>query len=178
MAKPMPPTGSVLDTIGNTPVVQLSHITPPTSAKVYLKLEGYNPTGSYKDRMPRAMIEEVEHRGVLKPGMSVVEVTGGSTGSALAFVCAIKGYNFEVISSPIFAEEKLKTMRAFGANLHLVESASGGHDANLFPEMRKLAAKLNERSDCWFSDQFNKLRRSIRLPNDGRRTSPAISKRN
>ena len=148
------PGNSVLDTIGNTPIVQLKHLTSPTSAEVHLKLEGYNPTGSYKDRMAKAIIAEAERRGTLKAGMSVVEITGGSTGSALAFVCAIKGYRFEAITSPIFAAEKLKTMRAFGAKLHLVESPSGGHDASLFPSMRKLAELLNERDDYYFSDQF------------------------
>jgi len=149
------PGNSVLDTIGNSPVVQLRHLTSPTSAKIYLKLEGSNPTGSYKDRMAKAIIEEAESRGTLKTGMSVIETTGGSTGSALAFVCAIKGYNFEAITSPIFAAEKLKTMSAFGAKLHLIESPSGGHDASLFPSMRKLAEQLNERDDYYFSDQFN-----------------------
>lgn len=146
---------SVLDTIGNTPLVQLRNVAPSTSAQVFIKLEGLNPTGSYKDRMARAIIEEAERKGSLKSGMSVIEVTGGSTGSALAFICAIKGYKFQAITSPIFAAEKLKTMRAFGSQLHLVQSPSGGHDASLFPTMRKLAEQLDERDDCYFADQFN-----------------------
>ncbi|KAH0344973.1 pyridoxal phosphate-dependent enzyme, beta subunit, partial [Aureobasidium melanogenum] len=149
-----PPACSALDTIGNTPIVQLRRLAPATSANVFLKLEGLNPTGSYKDRMARSIIEEAERRSALRPGMSVVEITGGSTGSALAFVCALKGYRFEVVSSPIFAAEKLKTMRAFGANLHLVQSMSGGHDAGLFPSMRKIAVKMSESGDCYFTDQF------------------------
>lgn len=149
------PGGSALDTIGNTPLVQLKCLTSATSAQVYLKLEGSNPTGSYKDRMAKAIIEEAEKRGTLKKGMTVIEITGGSTGSALAFLCAIKGYRFEAITSSIFAAEKLKTMRAYGADLHLVESPSGGLDASLFPSMRRLAEQLNERDDYYFSDQFN-----------------------
>lgn len=86
--------------------------------------------------------------------MTVIETTGGSTGSALAFLFAIKGYRFEAITSSIFAAKKLKKMRAFGAKLHLVESPSGGHDASLFPSMRRLAEQLNERDDYYFSDQF------------------------
>jgi cysteine synthase A len=82
-----------------------------------VKLEWFNPTGSYKDRMALAMVEEAERRGNLKPGMTVVEYTGGSTGSSLAFVCAAKGYRFKVVSSDAFSAEKLKTMRAFGADL-------------------------------------------------------------
>ncbi|KAM0721476.1 hypothetical protein Q7P37_002400 [Cladosporium fusiforme] len=154
-ATPPPSVSSALDTIGNTPIVELTRLTPTGSARVFLKLEGYNPTGSYKDRMAKSIIEEAERRGALKKGMSVVEITGGSTGSALAFVCALKGYQFEVVSSPIFAEEKLKTMRAFGAKLHLVESESGGLDAKLFPTMRRVADKLCEDKNFYFAEQFN-----------------------
>lgn len=154
-ASPPPSVGSAIGTIGNTPIVELKSLTPGNSARVFLKLEGYNPTGSYKDRMAKSIVEEAERKGALKKGMSVVEITGGSTGSALAFVCAIKGYQFEVVSSPIFAEEKLKTMRAFGSKLHLVESESGGLDAKLFPSMRKVADNLCESEDYYFADQFN-----------------------
>ena len=87
-----------------------------------VKLEYYNPTGSYKDRMALAMIEGAEARGALRPGMRVVEFTGGSTGSSLALVCAVKGYRFAPVSSDAFAKEKLDTMRAFGADLHVVAS--------------------------------------------------------
>src|SRR5216683_3219560 len=83
---------STLDTIGNTPVVQLQKVVPRNSGRVFVKLEYFNPTGSYKDRMALAMIEEAEARGQLRAGMTVVEYTGGSTGSSLAFVCAVKGY--------------------------------------------------------------------------------------
>lgn len=155
MAAATCPGNSVLETIGNTPVVQLKHLTSATSAQVYLKLEGSNPTGSYKDRMAKAIIEEAERRGTLRKGMTVIETTGGSTGSALAFLCAIKGYRFEAITSSIFAAEKLKTMSAFGAKLRLVESQSGGLDSSLFPSMGRLAEQLNERDDYYFSDQFN-----------------------
>ena len=81
-----------LDAIGNTPLVRLQKLVPADCAQVLVKLEYTNPTGSYKDRMALAMIEEAEKRGDLKPGMTVVEYTGGSTGSSLAFVCAVKGY--------------------------------------------------------------------------------------
>src|SRR6266481_1907428 len=103
---------STLDTIGGTPIVRLQKVVPPASADVLVKLEYFNPTGSYKDRMALAMIEEAEARGELRPGMRVVEYTGGSTGSSLAFVCAVKGYPFQVVSSDAFAREKLQTMRA------------------------------------------------------------------
>jgi cysteine synthase A len=119
------PVDSVLAAIGNTPLVKLAKLNPPNSADVYVKLEYYNPTGSYKDRMALAMIEEAEKRGDLRPGMTVVEYTGGSTGSSLAFVCAVKGYPIKIVSSDAFSAEKLRTMRAFGADLTIVPSQDG-----------------------------------------------------
>ncbi len=116
---------SVLHAIGRTPVVRLRRLVEPGSADVLVKLEYYNPTGSYKDRMALAMIEGAEARGALRPGMRVVEFTGGSTGSSLALVCAVKGYRFAPVSSDAFAKEKLDTMRAFGADLHIVDSEGG-----------------------------------------------------
>lgn len=104
-----------LSGIGNTPIIRLSSLPGPDAAEVWVKLEAANPTGSYKDRMALAMIEAAERRGDLRPGQTVVEYTGGSTGSSLAFVCAIKGYPLRIVSSNAFADEKLKTMRAFGA---------------------------------------------------------------
>src|SRR5260370_16188115 len=95
---------SVLQAIGNTPVVKLRKVVSPSMGDVLVKLEYYNPTGSYKDRMALAMIEGAEARGELRPGMRVVEWTGGSTGSSLAMVCAIKGYRFTPISSDGFSE--------------------------------------------------------------------------
>src|SRR5580765_3314773 len=99
---------SVLRAIGHTPLVQLHKVVPPGSAEVCVKLESFNPTGSYKDRMALAMIEGAEARGALRPGMRVVEFTGGSTGSSLAMVCALKGYPIVLLSSDAFAREKLQ----------------------------------------------------------------------
>src|SRR6266850_2574287 len=98
--------------IGRTPLVRLEHMPPPGSAEIFVKLEGANPTGSMKDRMALAMIEGAERRGQLRPGGMVVDYTGGSTGSSLAMVCAMKGYRARFMSSDAFAEEKLQTMRA------------------------------------------------------------------
>src|SRR6059058_370543 len=111
---------SVLSVIGNTPVVRLRKLVDPGSAEVIVKLEYYNPTGSHKDRMALAMIEGAEARGTLRPGMRVIEYTGGSTGSSLALVCSIKGYRFVPVSSDGFAKEKLQTMRIFGADLRII----------------------------------------------------------
>src|ERR1700704_7185164 len=132
MAYSNPIRDSVLQAIGNTPVVRLRKVVTSSMADVLVKLEYYNPTGSYKDRMALAMIEGAEARGSLKPGMRVVEYTGGSTGSSLALVCAIKGYPFVPVSSDAFAREKLQTMRLFGADLQIVPSENGKLTPELF----------------------------------------------
>ena len=106
-------------TIGNTPLIKLERLAEPGCADIYVKYEGANPTGSMKDRMALSMIEGAEKRGELKPGGTVVEYTGGSTGSSLAMICATRGYKAHFVSSDAFAEEKLQTMKAFGAHLKL-----------------------------------------------------------
>src|ERR1700761_6087826 len=139
--QPPPLVSSTLDAIGNTPLVELRRVVPPNSARVLVKLEFYNPTGSYKDRMALAMIEEAEKRGDLRPGMRVVEYTGGSTGSSLAMVCAVKGYPFEPLSSDAFAPEKIKTMQAFGGDVTLLPSEGGKITPGLFDRFKKEIAK-------------------------------------
>ena len=146
---------TTLQTIGNTPIVQLRNVLPQNSADVLIKLEYFNPTGSYKDRMALAMIEEAEGRGDLRPGMTVVEYTGGSTGSSLAFVCAVKGYTFKVVSSDAFAKEKLDTMRAFGAELELIPSQDGRITSDLIPLMIERAKNIAQVDNTYFTDQFN-----------------------
>jgi cysteine synthase A len=116
---------SAIDAVGRTPVVRLERPVGDDSAEVWVKLEGANPTGSYKDRMALAMIEAAERDGRLVPGQSVVEYTGGSTGSSLAFVCAVRGYPLRIVSSDAFAPEKISTMRAFGAEVELISSPQG-----------------------------------------------------
>jgi cysteine synthase A len=149
-----PAVRSVLEAIGNTPLVRLQKVVPPNSAEVWVKLEAFNPTGSYKDRMALAMIEEAEKRGDLRPGMAVVEYTGGSTGSSLAFVCAAKGYTFKVVSSDAFAREKLQTMRAFGADLTIVPSEGGMITPDLIPRMMAKAKEIAEAGDAYQTNQF------------------------
>jgi len=152
---PPPVVNSVLQAIGNTPVVRLQKIVPPNSAEVLLKLEFYNPTGSYKDRMALSMIEGAEQRGDLRPGMQVVEYTGGSTGSSLALVCAVKGYRFTPISSDGFAREKLETMRAFGANLQIISSVEGRLTADLFQRMKAAAEHRAQGENVFYTSQFH-----------------------
>jgi cysteine synthase A len=150
-----PAVQSALQAIGNTPLVRLNKIVPEGSAEVYVKLELGNPTGSYKDRMALAMIEEAEKQGELRPGMTVLEYTGGSTGSSLAFVCAVKGYPFHVICSDAFAQEKLRTMEAFGAQLEIEPSEGGLITPDLIPRMIERARKLAVQPHMYWTDQFN-----------------------
>src|SRR3954447_17504701 len=149
------PADSVLRAIGSTPLVRLQRVVPEHAADVLIKLEFYNPTGSYKDRMALAMIEGAETRGALRPGMRVVEFTGGSTGSSLAMVCAAKGYPFVVLSSDAFAREKLLTMEAFGAELRIVPSEGGKVTPSLFEKFRKEIAVLASEPNTFWTDQFH-----------------------
>lgn len=142
---------SVLDTIGATPVVRIAD----GSTSVLVKIEGRNPTGSYKDRMALAMIRGAESRGDLRPGRRVVEFTGGSTGSSLAFVCAVLGYPLSLVSSDAFSPEKLRTMRAFGADLTVVPSDGGRITPDLFDRMRAEVHRIIERDDAYWTDQFH-----------------------
>src|SRR2546427_4840412 len=146
---------SALLAIGNTTVVRLQQVVTPSMAEVLVKLEYYNPTGSYKDRMALAMIEGAEARGELRPGMRVIEWTGGSTGSSLAMVCAIKGYRFTPISSDGFAKEKLQTMRLFGADLEIFPAEGGKLVPELYQRMKKRAEELAQQPGTFYTDQFH-----------------------
>jgi cysteine synthase A len=146
---------TVLNAIGRTPVVRLQRLPGPGSADVFVKLEYFSPTGSYKDRMALAMIEGAEARGALKPGMRVVEYTGGSTGSSLALICAVKGYAFVPLSSDAFAREKLETMRAFGAELEVMPSDGGKVTPALFDRFKKRIAEMKDEPGTFWTDQFH-----------------------
>jgi cysteine synthase len=146
---------SVLAAIGDTPVVRLRKIATAGMAEVLVKLEYYNPTGSYKDRMALAMIEGAEARGELRAGMRVVEWTGGSTGSSLAMVCAIKGYRFTPISSDGFSDEKLRTMRLFGGDLEIFPAEGGKLVPELYQRMKRRAEELAAEPGTFYTNQFN-----------------------
>ena len=143
-----------LSAIGGTPAVRLARIAGEGCAEVWVKMEAANPTGSYKDRMALAMIEAAEADGRLRPGQPVVEYTGGSTGSSLAFVCAVKGYPLRIVSSDAFAEEKVRTMRAFGAEVELIPSPDG-ITPGLIPAMMRRAAEIAAQTGAFATDQFN-----------------------
>jgi cysteine synthase A len=140
---------NILQTIGNTPLVKLAKIVPDNCADIFVKLEYFNPTGSYKDRMALAIIEEAEKRGDINKQSFIVEYTAGSTGASFAFVCAVKGYRFKAISSDAFAKEKLKTMKLFGAELELVPSIDGKTTPDLFVRMEERVLQLQKEGGYW-----------------------------
>src|SRR4051812_30445596 len=146
---------SVLETIGNTPLVELRRVVPPDCARIVVKVEGTNPTGSMKDRMAQAMIEAVERDGRLEPGGTVVEYTGGSTGASLALICAAKGYRLRLFSSNAFSEEKLVQMAAFGADLTIIPSENGRITRSLIENMIAAAKEASQKPTTLWTDQLN-----------------------
>lgn len=143
--------------IGNTPLLKLERLSEPGCAEIYVKWEGANATGSMKDRMALSMIEGAEKRGQLKPGGRVVDYTGGSTGSSVAMVCATKGYKAYFVSSDAFSQEKLQTMRAFGAELEIFPSGNGKITAKLIDDMVARAKELSKEPGTFWTDQFNNV---------------------
>ena len=146
---------TVLNTIGRTRLIPLQQIVPEGSARILLKLEYENPTGSMKDRMALAMVEAAEADGRLRPGGSVVEYTGGSTGVSLAFVCAVKRIPLQIVTSDAFSKEKRDHMTALGARLTLVASPTGGTTKALILEMIETARKLASAPGSYWTDQLN-----------------------
>jgi len=145
---------SVLDAIGNTPVVQLKRVVPAGSAKILVKLEYTNPTGSMKDRVAEAMIEAAEKDGRLKPRGTVVEYTAGTTGISLALVCAAKGYNLKIVFSDAFSEDKRRTMEAFGAKVQDVKSDRKKITEQLIKAMVEKARQISQQPGHWWCDQL------------------------
>jgi cysteine synthase A len=144
----------ILNAIGNTSMVLLRNIVAANGANIFAKLEWENPTGSFKDRMARAVISRAEEDGRLKPGDTVIEYTGGSTGTSLAFVCAAKGYRIHIVSSDAFSKEKLDHMAALGAELTLVPSEGGLTTKKLMLDMIETARKLSEAPQTFWVDQL------------------------
>jgi cysteine synthase len=144
----------VLQAVGNTSLVRLRRVVPPDCADVLVKLEWENPTGSMKDRMAHAVIARAEADGRLKPGGTVVEYTGGSTGASLAFLCAARGYRIRIVTSDAFSREKLDQMAALGAELTLVPSEGGRTTKKLILDMIETARALSREPDTYWSDQL------------------------
>jgi cysteine synthase A len=146
---------TILDAIGNTPLVQLRRVVPPGCARIVVKVEGQNPTGSMKDRMAQAMVAAAEADGRLKPGGTIVEYTGGSTGASLALVAAAKGYRLKIVTSDAFSAEKLTQMAAFGAELNLIPSDGGKITKALIQAMIAKAKEIAAEPDTYWTDQLN-----------------------
>lgn len=141
--------------IGNTPLIRLEHLPEPGSAEVFVKWEGANPSGSMKDRMALSMIEGAERDGKLSAGERVVDYTGGSTGSSLALVCAARGYKAHFVSSDAFAEEKIQTMRAFGATVEVTPSVDRKVTPELIAGLIERVRELAKEPHTFWTDQFN-----------------------
>ena len=145
----------LLQAIGNTSLVRLRKVVPPGCAEILVKLEWENPTGSVKDRMAEAVISRAEQDGRLRPGDTVVEYTGGSTGASLAMVCAAKGYRIRIVSSDAFSQDKLDQMAALGAELTLVPSEGGRTTKKLILDMIETARQLSQQPHTYWTDQLN-----------------------
>src|SRR5207244_2394285 len=141
--------------IGDTSLVQLRKVAPPDCAKIFAKLEWENPTGSMKDRMAQAVISQGEQDGRLKPGGTVLEYTGGSTGASLALVCAAKGYRIRIVTSDAFSREKLDQMAALGASLTLVQSEDGRTTKKLILDMVETARQMSREPNTYWTDQLH-----------------------
>jgi cysteine synthase A len=146
---------SVLDAIGNTSMVQLRRVVPPDCARIFVKLEWENPTGSMKDRMANAVISRAEEKGQLKPGYTVVEYTGGSTGASLALVCAARGYPIHIVTSDAFSREKRDQMAALGATLTILPSEGGLTTKKLMLDMIETARVMSLEPNTYWTDQLN-----------------------
>jgi len=145
----------ILDAIGNTAMVRMRRLPPRGAAGIFVKLEWENPTGSFKDRMAEAVISRAEEDGRLKPGGTVVEYTGGSTGTSLAFVSAARGYRIRIVTSDAFSREKRDHMAALGAELTLVPSEGGLTTRKLILDMIETARGLSREPGAFWTDQLN-----------------------
>ena len=150
------PRAGILDQIGSTPLVRLRRIVPANGAELWLKLEYFNPSGSMKDRMALAMVQDAERDGRLRAGMTVVEYTGGSTGPALALVCRAKGYRCRIVIADCFTQEPILLMRALGAEVEVIESVEGPGRVTA-EDMRRMVERAGEiaaESGHYGTDQF------------------------
>lgn len=148
---------TILQAIGNTSFVQLRHVVPRGCGKIFVKLEWENPTGSMKDRMAQAMIARAEEDGRLKPGDTIVEYTGGSTGISLALICVAKGYRLHIVTSDAFSPDKLTQMAAFGAELTMVPSEGGLTTKKLILDMIETAREHSRKPNTYWTDQLNNV---------------------
>ena len=153
----MLPPHTILDSIGKTTLLPLRNLVPKGSARILLKLENENPTGSMKDRMALSMIETPEWEGRLEPGRPVVEYTGGSTGVSLALVCAVTGHPLHIVTSDAFSKEKLDHMKILGAKLEIIPSVGGGMTEKLTKDMIARAGEVAKETGAYWTDQMKNV---------------------
>ena len=151
------PLPTVIQSIGNTPIIELRRLRPAGGARVLVKCEGSNPTGSMKDRMALAMVEGARREGRLAPGHRVVELTGGSTGASLALVCGALGHPLTIVTSDAVAREKIDMTRALGAEVEVLATPEGKVHPGLVPQMRARVEEIAKKTGAFFTDQFNNL---------------------
>ena len=142
--------GSILEAIGSTPMVKINRLCPNPKVNIYAKLEGFNPTGSIKDRIAVKMINDAEKQGLLKPGQTIIEATSGNTGISLAVIGLIKGYPVEIVMSEAVSIERRKIIKAYGGKIHLTPADEGTDGAIRLA--RKLVAENPEK--YFMPDQF------------------------
>jgi len=140
---------SILDTIGNTPMVELTKTSPKPEVKIFAKLEGFNPSGSLKDRIALFMIEEAENSGALKPGMTILEATSGNTGISLAMISKYKGYKLKAVMPDNVSLERRQLLEVFGAELVLSDGDKGTNGAII------MAKEIGKSGDYFMPDQYD-----------------------
>lgn len=142
---------NILETIGSTPIVQINSLSPNPNVHIFAKLEGFNPTGSIKDRIALQMIEKAEQEGRLTPGKTIIEPTSGNTGIALAIIGIVKGYQVEIVMNEAVSVERRKIIRSYGGKVILTPAAEGTDGA-----IRKARQLVTENPDKYFMpDQFS-----------------------
>jgi cysteine synthase A len=146
---------TIIEAIGNTPLIVLKNIVPKNAARIVCKLEWANPTGSMKDRMAREVIESAARKGLIKKGDTVVEYTAGTTGISLAFACAALGYKFHAVFSDAFSDEKRTTMKAYGAKITDVASDEKKITNELIKKMISVSEEISKNKNHWWADQLN-----------------------
>jgi len=148
---------NILELIGNTPLVKIGKMNPNPKVTIYAKLEGFNPTGSIKDRIALKMIEQAEAEGKLRKGKTIIEPTSGNTGIALAMIGTVKGYNVEIVMSEAVSIERRKMIQAFGAKVTLTDPSKGTDGAIL--KARELVKKYPDKyfMPDQFSNKYNKI---------------------
>jgi cysteine synthase B len=148
---------NILQTIGNTPLVKINRLNPNKKTEIYAKVEGFNPSGSIKDRIALSMIQQAEIEGKLKKGKTIIEPTSGNTGVSLAMIGVLKGYEVEIVMSAAVSVERVQMIKAFGAKVTQTDAKSGTDGA--IKEARELVKKYPEKyfMPDQFSNEYNKI---------------------